>query len=147
MMEGQYPINDIVTISDPMCLQRGYALFYKGYLVISNLTANEVHSVSSLVYIHALHSKVMDGAVVQRVYLNEEEEMEESAIGGDKSQKKKTVAVLVKYGSFILAQILYIINKPFGQFDPLYIQKSKYCILVRLLQMLKHCISTSRRKE
>jgi len=123
-MENQYPINDIVSISDPMCLQRGYALYYKGYLVVSNLSANELYAVSSTLYVHGLHEKVMDGTIVQRLYLEEEKKEDE---------KKKVLAVLVKYEAFILAEILYVINKPLGQFDPLYIQKSKYCILVLLL--------------
>jgi hypothetical protein len=120
-MENQYPINDIVSISDPMCLQRGYALYYKGYLVVSNLSADELYAVSSALYVHGLHEKVMDYTIIERLYLEKEKK---------EVEKKKTLAVLVKYGAFILAEILYVINKPLGQFDPLYIQKSKYCILV-----------------
>ena len=127
-MENQYPINDIVSISDPMCLQRGYALYYKGYLTVSNLSSNELTAVSAVLYSHGLHEKVMDGTVVQRIYLEEKKEVE----------KKKVLAVLVKYGIFILAEVLYVINKPLGQFDPLYIQKSKYCILVVLLFTLAY---------
>ncbi len=120
-MEGQYPINDIVSISDPMCLQRGYALYYKGYLAVSNLSAEELYAVTATLYTQGLHEKVMDGAVVQKVHLGPKK---------SESASKKILAVLVKYGSFVLAQVLYVVNKPFGQFDPLYIQKSKYCILV-----------------
>lgn len=129
-MEGQYPINDIVTISDPMCIQRGYAVYYKGYLVISNLAADELYAVSALLYAHSLHNRVMDGAVVQRIHLAEEKESESESLLGEKKQGTKALAVLVKYGSFVLAQVLYVVNKPFGQYDPLYIQKAKYCILV-----------------
>lgn len=122
IMENQYPINDIVSISDPMCLQRGYALYYRGYLVVSNLSAKELYAVSATLYAHGLHEKVMDGTVVQRLYLEERKETE----------KKKVVGVLVKCGAFVLAEVLHVINKPLGQFDPLYIQKSKYCVLVTL---------------
>ena len=127
-MEGQYPINDIVSISDPMCLQRGYALYYKGYLTTSNLEANELYAVSAALYTHGIHENTTDGAVIQRIYVDNNNEHAAGEAGG--KGKKKVLAVLVKYGSFVLAQVLYVVNKPFGQFDPLYIQKSKYCILV-----------------
>jgi len=123
-MEGQYPINDIISISDPMCLQRGYALFYKGYLATTNLNSEEIFAISSVLFSHNLHENIMDSAIVQRIYLNNIQENEA------KTEKTKILAVLVKYENFILAQTLNVINKPFGQFDPLLIQKSRYCILV-----------------
>jgi hypothetical protein len=149
MTEGQYQINDIVTIADPMCLQGGHALYYRGFLVTSNLSAPELYAMTALLYVHSLHTKVMDGTVVHKLHLPSSEggagpdsdadveaetnqgiDRDPADPSAQKPARKKTLAVLVKLGMYVLGQILYVVNKPFGQFDPLYIQKAKYCMLV-----------------